>query len=55
MPKKIFIVFSILIIITLWSGCNKSVEEILVPDIGGTWDWSHRVLPNLSAVGGRPT
>lgn len=23
----------------LWSGCKKSVEEILLPDIRGTWDW----------------
>jgi hypothetical protein len=46
MPKKIFIVFSILIIITLWPGCNKSVEEILVPDIGGTWDWIFNFTDN---------
>ena len=39
MPKKIFILFSILVIIMLWSGCKKSDEEILLPDIRGTWDF----------------
>lgn len=24
----------------MWSGCKKSVEEILLPDIRGTWDFT---------------
>ena len=38
--KKLLILFSFLIIILMWSGCKKSVEEILLPDIRGTWDFT---------------
>ena len=39
-PKKILILFAIFIIIMMWSGCKKSVEEILLPNIRGTWDFT---------------
>lgn len=38
--KKLFFLFSFLIIILMWSGCKKSVEEIFLPDIRGTWDFT---------------